>query len=440
MVGNFLGSIGEIAMGNIGAAANALENGLATALTLVISFLAKLIHLDGVTAKIRAALNKIRGKVENMMAKVAKWIAKKGEKFFGTIKNVAGKVQDTLFNWLGIKKRIKTKNDGTHTLFVKEVGGKPKSMVASQEMTTEQKLVYFSGKVSTLSSDDDKQYAREQIKLAEQKKQALDTLVKEVDAEKNLPIGKKKHGTADMAQKKISIAQEALAPFMISLFNIFGADPAVLGPGAKVQVGDTVAAKISGVSRGMVVKRIKQYNTRTETSYIQVQMPGESVTYSLFYNDYGAKWDQPSKPVYMLYPVTNYYARVIVDNNPSRKGKTANVPQSVRSDPSSGYGGIWVHGGHLVANRFGGGSYADGNIVPMTIHANETSAGIKKMENPIAKDIEQNDAVYDYSAKAIFDRSKQIAPIIIEVRAQRLYPDQNKPTYVTLSHDVDNTK
>jgi hypothetical protein len=99
-----------------------------------------------------------------------------------------------------------------------------------------------------------------------------------------------------------------------------------------------------------------------------------------------------------------------------------------------------VHGGHLVANRFGGGSYADGNIVPMTIHANETSAGIKKMENPIAKDIEQNDAVYDYSAKAIFDRSKQIAPIIIEVRAQRLYPDQNKPTYVTLSHDVDNTK
>jgi hypothetical protein len=85
MVGNFLGSIGEIAMGNIGAAANALENGLATALTLVISFLAKLIHLDGVTAKIRAALNKIRGKVENMMAKVAKWIADKAKKLWGKV-------------------------------------------------------------------------------------------------------------------------------------------------------------------------------------------------------------------------------------------------------------------------------------------------------------------------------------------------------------------
>ncbi|MFN8715008.1 MAG: hypothetical protein ACK5Z2_19320 [Bacteroidota bacterium] len=85
MVGNFLGSIGEIAMGNIGAAANALENGLATALTLVISFLAKLIHLDGVTAKIRAALNKIRGKVENMMAKVAKWIAEKAKKLWGGV-------------------------------------------------------------------------------------------------------------------------------------------------------------------------------------------------------------------------------------------------------------------------------------------------------------------------------------------------------------------
>jgi hypothetical protein len=92
MVGNFLGSIGEIAMGNIGAAANALENGLATALTLVISFLAKLIHLDGVTAKIRAALNKIRGKVENMMAKVAKWIAEKAKKLWGGVKKTAGKV------------------------------------------------------------------------------------------------------------------------------------------------------------------------------------------------------------------------------------------------------------------------------------------------------------------------------------------------------------
>jgi hypothetical protein len=88
MIGNFMGSIGEIAMGNIGAAVGALENGLAQGLTLVISFLAKLIRLDGVTAKIRAVLAKITGKVENMMVKVAKWIKEKAGKMFGKDKNM----------------------------------------------------------------------------------------------------------------------------------------------------------------------------------------------------------------------------------------------------------------------------------------------------------------------------------------------------------------
>jgi hypothetical protein len=85
MIGNFMGSIGEIAMGNIGAAAGALENGLAQGLTLVISFLAKLIRLDGITAKIRAALAKIKDKVDGMMSKVAKWIKEKATKLWGKI-------------------------------------------------------------------------------------------------------------------------------------------------------------------------------------------------------------------------------------------------------------------------------------------------------------------------------------------------------------------
>jgi hypothetical protein len=85
MIGNFMGSIGEIAMGNIGAAAGALENGLAQGLTLVISFLAKLIKLDGITAKIRAALAKIKDKVDGMMSKVAKWIKEKATKLLKAV-------------------------------------------------------------------------------------------------------------------------------------------------------------------------------------------------------------------------------------------------------------------------------------------------------------------------------------------------------------------
>src|SRR5262249_53716273 len=83
MIGNFLGSISEIAAGNIGAAAGALEKGLARGLSLVISFLASLLRLTGVTNKIREAIQKIRGKVDAVLSKVAKWIADKAKVLIG---------------------------------------------------------------------------------------------------------------------------------------------------------------------------------------------------------------------------------------------------------------------------------------------------------------------------------------------------------------------
>jgi hypothetical protein len=112
MVGRFLGSIGEIAMGNISAAAEALEKGLATALKLVINFLARFLRLDGVTARIRKALDKLRGKVNAMLDKVANWIADKAKKLFGKVK--AG--VKALVQWW--KKKLPFKGGGeTHTLF-----------------------------------------------------------------------------------------------------------------------------------------------------------------------------------------------------------------------------------------------------------------------------------------------------------------------------------
>jgi hypothetical protein len=85
MVGNFLGSIGEIAAGNIGAAADALEKGLATALKLVINFLVRFLRLDGITAKIRAAIQKLRDKVDKMLDKVVEWIVTKAKKLFAAV-------------------------------------------------------------------------------------------------------------------------------------------------------------------------------------------------------------------------------------------------------------------------------------------------------------------------------------------------------------------
>jgi hypothetical protein len=201
MVGNFLGSIGEIAMGNIGAAANALENGLATALTLVISFLAKLIHLDGVTAKIRAALNKIRGKVENMMAKVAKWIAEKANKLFKKnpgekpkpgekpdpeqTKEVADLKLKSPFQSVVKKKKEK------HNLVVEITNGKPQLFVRS-EITSYEEFI----KNIEFDSDDSKA-------LANKKAQEIDV---ELGKYKKTDQAKRKQWADDVVVKLNALA------------------------------------------------------------------------------------------------------------------------------------------------------------------------------------------------------------------------------------------
>jgi DNA/RNA non-specific endonuclease len=116
MVGNFLGSVSEIAAGNIGAAAEAMEQGLARGLLLVVNFLAALLRLGGVTAKVRAVLQKIRTKVDDVLLKVAKWIATKAKaiinKVVGAVKGAVGSVTQ----WWKRRKKFKAGDGQTHSL------------------------------------------------------------------------------------------------------------------------------------------------------------------------------------------------------------------------------------------------------------------------------------------------------------------------------------
>ena len=116
MIGSFLGSISEIAAGNIGAAAAALEDGLARGLKLVIAFLARFLRLEGVTAKIREVIQTIRGKVDAVIEKVAKWVVgmaqKGGMMVAGAAKAAAGRILE----WW--KERRSFSVDGrTHTMY-----------------------------------------------------------------------------------------------------------------------------------------------------------------------------------------------------------------------------------------------------------------------------------------------------------------------------------
>lgn len=437
MVGNFLSSISDIAAGNIGAAADAMENGLARGLSLVINFLAALLRLNGITAKIKAALEKIRAKVDAVMHKVAVWIKDKAKGIIGAVKDKATDIKDAIFDWWNTKKTFKTKKNETHTLFIKGGPDNPVTMVASVEMTTEQKLKHFSSNISTLPTEAQKEEASKIIPVAESKKTALNKLVKEVHDEKKVSLLKRVHGDDKTAGKKIKVLQDDLAPFMIKLFDIFGYEAAVFGPGSDTKVGESIVIKKTSGDRGLIVKSIKQYHAESEKSFITANVPGDSSDTVLFYGDYGKGWDRPVKPGFVKYHLSGSVRKVQIDK------ANLNSGMSPGSLPTNFYYSIWNRAGHLVAEQFGGESYSKKNIVPMTFTANHKKSGMRGIEIPVADDIKKNDAVYDYSVeplgKITVPATYETPPAIIRVVPKRLYPSATNPATVPTTYDVDNS-
>ena len=76
-------SIGSIAGGNIKAAANYVEQTMGRTLPVVISFLARLIGLGGISEQIKTVIKKIQAPIGNAMEKVANFIVEKGKSFLG---------------------------------------------------------------------------------------------------------------------------------------------------------------------------------------------------------------------------------------------------------------------------------------------------------------------------------------------------------------------
>jgi hypothetical protein len=138
MIGSFLGSIADIAAGNIAGAAAALEEGLARALKLVIAFLAKFLHLDGITARIRKLIQDIRGKVDAVIEKVATWIVGMAKKGGRLVAEKAGEV----FSWAFAKAGFGDAEGKTHAIYV-EGEDSPRLMIASNPKAAEEFLDWY---------------------------------------------------------------------------------------------------------------------------------------------------------------------------------------------------------------------------------------------------------------------------------------------------------
>ena len=74
---SFIDSIAAIASGNIGAAANRVEQTMAGLLTLVISFLARLVGLGRVSDAVVRVVNRIRAPIDRALDRVVAWIVQR---------------------------------------------------------------------------------------------------------------------------------------------------------------------------------------------------------------------------------------------------------------------------------------------------------------------------------------------------------------------------
>lgn len=123
-------SIGAIASGKIQQAADFIEKTIAATIPVVISFLAALVPITGITSSIRNIIKKLRAPVAKAMDKMIVFLVKKAKKLFSRIigkLNKKRKLPSASFE-LG-----KT----THQYYAKKAGKKVDIFVKSKEVTTD---------------------------------------------------------------------------------------------------------------------------------------------------------------------------------------------------------------------------------------------------------------------------------------------------------------
>jgi len=131
-------SAAMIVKGGVKTAAGWIEEALARAIPVAIGFLARLLGLGGISAKVKAIITKLRSKVGGVIDKVIKKVA-------GFVKGIFGKAKAgvkkgvrkgrekvaQLIDWWRAKKSFTAKGGVTHTLYFSGKGKEAQLMIAS---------------------------------------------------------------------------------------------------------------------------------------------------------------------------------------------------------------------------------------------------------------------------------------------------------------------
>ncbi|WP_062056986.1 eCIS core domain-containing protein [Aquimarina longa] len=210
LVNAFIAGIKAVASGSVQKVAQTIEKALATALPVVIGFLAALLGISKIASKVQKIVKKVRKRIDKAINKL---LLKAKKAFKKLVRKGKAKVKGAvagIIKWWKAKKKFKGKDGKQHKLFFK---GSEKSAVLMVASTPENYLDFI-----------------KRIKIPKENKSALNTKINakakavEVDKESKRPLkgANEKEKEKDSKKKKFRVKAflTELAPLTAILMGI----------------------------------------------------------------------------------------------------------------------------------------------------------------------------------------------------------------------------
>lgn len=135
VVASFIDSISSIAAGAVGAAANRVEQTMAGLLTLVISFLARLVGLGNVSEIVLNVVRRIREPIDRAIDRVVEWVVATARRLGKLVATTARGVVGRLGEWWRTRRQVTSPTGEQHTIYFEGTDANATLMVASTRRT-----------------------------------------------------------------------------------------------------------------------------------------------------------------------------------------------------------------------------------------------------------------------------------------------------------------
>ncbi len=390
---SFIDSIAAIASGVITAAANRVEQTMAGLLTLVISFLARLVGLGRVSDAVTNIVNRIRAPIDRALDRIVAWVVGMAQRLGRLVASAAtGGTPRT------VQRPVRFAREGHHLRVVEQNNQFVIQMASDEFREIHDQLVllrrnYLTSRRLERSGHGDA--------AAE-----LDTRLRNILQRKNAIVQAAARDRANSARileeglGEIEGLVTELGEYMVTTYG------QAFGPGAEAAVRSIVY--VVREDRGFVVQDI--HVIQGGELGIRAQSLDRTMATFLSYHSYGDEWRIPSQqepPAYAGFAGsagTGVRMTVNVRRGISLGGSAASI-----DPPGYSAAGSYNRRGHLVAQEFGGPGDRR-NIVAMTFAANQTNAGMREIEIAVSQDLAKGNVVTYKATPDYGSRSHLMAP------------------------------